>query len=375
MDKWKVDSFLPAAGRTDWIDRIRVLLTILVIAVHAGITYGSEGGWYYQQPTDSLMVVVPLTLISAVSQSFFMSLFFFVSGYFIPGSYEKKGLWRFTAGRLIRLGIPCLLFMFGVGPLTIYLADTRLEGLGFRYWDSIHIGPLWFARALLIFTAGFVAYRLILRKKQTVPTATGRLHSGFFFGIFGTMAILTFLARWVWPMGEGIWGMQLGSFPQYIMSFSLGIAAQNRGWLNRINRVPLKRLGLITLAGILLLPVVLFLGADPENGFEFFMGQFHWQAVFYAVWESGMCVVLCLLILGFFGMKQKPHSPLSAAMASSAFTVYIVHSAILIAITVLMLNLDINPLLKFVILLATGTIVSFFLAEGIRRVPVLRKIL
>ncbi len=40
-----------------------------------------------------------------------------------------------------------------------------------------------------------------------------------------------------------------------------------------------------------------------------------------------------------------------------------------------MLNLGINPLLKFVILLASGTIVSFFLAEGIRRIPVLKKIL
>ncbi len=98
MDKWKVDSIMPANRRTDWIDKIRVLLTILVIAVHAGVTYGSEGGWYYQQPTDSLLVIVPLTLISAVSQSFFMSLFFFVSGYFIPASYEKKGLWRFAAG-------------------------------------------------------------------------------------------------------------------------------------------------------------------------------------------------------------------------------------------------------------------------------------
>ncbi len=95
----------------------------------------------------------------------------------------------------------------------------------------------------------------------------------------------------------------------------------------------------------------------------------------YAIWESGMCVVICLLVLGFFGKKQKPHSPLSAAMASSAFTVYIVHSVVLVAFTVLMLNLDINPLLKFVVLLATGTVVSFFLAEGVRRIPVLRKIL
>ncbi len=189
------------------------------------------------------------------------------------------------------------------------------------------------------------------------------------------MAVLTFFARWAWPMGEGIWGMQLGSFPQYIMSFSLGIAAQNHGWLKKINKIPTKRLGLTAMIGIVLLPVVMFLGADPEYGFEFFMGHFHWQAVAYAIWESGMCVVMGLLILGFFGRKQKPHSPLSAAMASSAFTVYIVHPVVLVTITWLMLNLGINPLLKFVILLASGTIVSFFLAEGIRRIPVLKKIL
>ena len=34
---------------------------------------------------------LPLTLLTAVNQAFFMGFFFLVSGYFTPGSYDRKG--------------------------------------------------------------------------------------------------------------------------------------------------------------------------------------------------------------------------------------------------------------------------------------------
>ena len=49
-------------GRLDWMDRVKILLTFLVIAVHAAVTYGSEGGWYYQEATEDMVSVVLLTM-------------------------------------------------------------------------------------------------------------------------------------------------------------------------------------------------------------------------------------------------------------------------------------------------------------------------
>ena len=87
-------------NRVAYIDNLRVFLTILVIVLHSAVTYGSEGGWYYQEPTDDMAVIIPLTILSAILQSFFMGLFFFLGGYFTPGSVDKKGA---TARRRHRL--------------------------------------------------------------------------------------------------------------------------------------------------------------------------------------------------------------------------------------------------------------------------------
>lgn len=62
-------------------------------------------------------------------------------------------------------------------------------------------------------------------------------------------------------------------------------------------------------------------------------------------------------------------------MGSSAFTVYIFHSVVLVSLTALMAGLSVHPLIKFVILLSVGTVVTFTLASGIRRLPLLRRVL
>ena len=97
------------SGRTDFIDRLRVVLTALVIAHHTAISYGGSGSWFYREVTDggrpsSLL----LTLFCAVNQSFFMGMFFLLAGYFTPGSLRRKGPARFLMDRGLRLGVPLL---------------------------------------------------------------------------------------------------------------------------------------------------------------------------------------------------------------------------------------------------------------------------
>jgi len=48
-------------NRVAYIDNLRVFLTIMVIVLHSAVTYGSEGGWYYKEPTDDMAAIIPLT--------------------------------------------------------------------------------------------------------------------------------------------------------------------------------------------------------------------------------------------------------------------------------------------------------------------------
>ena len=124
---------MSATHRMAYVDNLKIVLTIMVVVVHAAVTYGSEGGWYYEEATEDLVTIIPLTLLSAVFQSFFMSLFF-----------------------------------FAIGPLTMYIVQTLLSPEDFSYRNSPHIGPLWFAQALLIFTVVYVIYRTVFQKKRVV---------------------------------------------------------------------------------------------------------------------------------------------------------------------------------------------------------------
>jgi hypothetical protein len=95
--------------------------------------------------------------------------FLFV-GYFIPQSLERKGVRRFMNDRLFRLGFSVLAFMFIIHPVCTALSRPETDIL--RYWiegiTSLEFlsrsGPLWFARALLIFTLVYIPVRKIFAR-------------------------------------------------------------------------------------------------------------------------------------------------------------------------------------------------------------------
>jgi peptidoglycan/LPS O-acetylase OafA/YrhL len=69
-----------------FIDNLRIALIMLVIAHHAGQAYGPTGGfWYFENPERASILGAFFT----VNRSFFMSLFFMISGYFLPASYDR----------------------------------------------------------------------------------------------------------------------------------------------------------------------------------------------------------------------------------------------------------------------------------------------
>ena len=80
-------------SRIDYIDNLRILLTVVVILHHLMITYGAPGGWYYREFEFNQLDIFSLTslvLITAANQAYFMGFFFFISGYFSSKSLTRK---------------------------------------------------------------------------------------------------------------------------------------------------------------------------------------------------------------------------------------------------------------------------------------------
>jgi hypothetical protein len=85
--------------------------------------------------------------------------------------------------------------------------------------------------------------------------------------------------------------MMVGTLPQYISMFIVGLIAYRRGWLTKIPDAVGKRWFWVALMDLLFF-VLLFvlnamagLGGSTDN----FMGGLHWQALVFAFWETIMC--------------------------------------------------------------------------------------
>ena len=370
--------------RVKYLDNLRVFLTCLVICHHQVIAFGAPGGWYYvaAAPTDVVSFVL-LTMFVAVNQAFFMSLFFFVAAFFTPQSLDKKGVRRFIKDRLMRLGIPLIVYFFLLNPSVVYLARLfkgQIEPGYFRFMATrlltcVSPGPMWFVLALLMFTAVYVAVFARRQRRGAssfrMPFPGNRRILIFIVGI----GFFTFLLRLVCPLGTEILNLQIAYFPLYIAMFVFGIFAYRSSWLEEIRARQTALWFRMALVLIISLPLILVLGGALKGAGDTFRGGLHWQAYVYAAWEPFVCVGISLKLAALFRARLNITNKITQHAAKSSYTAYIIHPFFVVVGTYLAKAWPL-PSLAIVLLLCPLVVVACFLsADLIRQLPLLNKIL
>ncbi len=370
--------------RLAWIDHLRSLVIILVVNMHACVTYSHVGSWYIlskQEPT--IAVKIPFILWQAHLQSFFMGLLFFIAGFFAHTSLLRRGPASFIGERLFRLGLPALLYMLvihpfiliGLNPWNHKFAPFPTFYVNFirsGQWLSAS-GPLWFVIALLLFSLALVLIRVFRRSNAaTTESATSTGNQLWLFAL--ALGMLTFLVRIVQPIGTSVLNLQLCSFVQYIAFFAAGISAARRGWLTSLAAAPhATKAGWTALVvGPLLLSAILVFGAD--GGVASFLGGWHWQSLLFSTWEQLAGVGLSLGLLALCSKKLNRNTPLLRWVADRSFGVYVLHTPVLVGLMMLFRPLPQNPFMLSALLTITGLAASFLLADLCRRIPGVRKI-
>jgi fucose 4-O-acetylase-like acetyltransferase len=359
-------------------------MIMLVLSMHAAVTYGGHGSWYYIEPAR-MGLAQDLTFLTyqELLQSFFMGFLFFIAGYFVPGAYDKKGAGRFLRDRTWRLGLPSLFFIFVLQPITCYYAagvwDTTngFFGAYARYILNGRFlsgsGPLWFCVALLFFCVVYAGWRSFVRPASQ-PRPFPR--NAVIAALIGCTAIVTFLVRVSWPMGSSFYNMQFCYFSEYIVFFIAGTLAFRHSWLSALRTPMAKRWGYIGLLGglvVWLLDIVL--GGGVKNG-AFYDGGWHAQSGGMSLIDALAGTGISLGLLGLFCEKYNRQGRWAAFFSANAFAVYVIHTPVLITITRLMTGLHWLPLLKFLLATVACIIVSFALAAlVVRKIPVLKRIL
>lgn len=367
-----------------YIDRLRSVMTALVVLHHTAITYGASGGWFYYEskPSASLSSML-LTFFCATNQAYFMGFFFLLAGYFTPASLERKGYPAFLLDRFKRLGLPLLAFIFLLGPLTAAIV-TASEGKGFWstfvwLWNHGEIinGPLWFAQALLLFTLAYCGWRALLgsglqddaRVLRPIPSSLIWLASALAVGI-AALAI-----RQIVPTGKNIVGLQLGYFASYIFLFALGIAAWRYDWLNQLSWKNARLWVFAVLITWPALPAAIAISrriGSLRPGV--FSGGLSWQSVLYAFWEPFIAWGLIAAWLLVFRRCMNQPSPFWSWLNRRAYAVYIIHPPILVAISLALHSWAAPSLLKFAGTGSLAIVACWLCADPLVRLPVVRRI-
>jgi len=354
------------------------MVIMQVVILHTAVTYSGMGGWYYKEndSVDKLSTLFFAFLLTHL-QAYFMSLLFFVSGYFSQKSLDKKSQLEFIGGRFKRLGIPLLIYIFILHPLSVKMVYPDVDfhwyldgikNLNFFSWT----GPLWFVEALLIFT---LIYLFILKPLFRFKVEQNfRLRTAHVLISIIIIAIIAFLARIYFPIGSDITNLQIGFFSAYIFMFLAGIFAYKTQVFDQISLLMGKRWLLISLAiGIPAWFLIMFF-MGPIDGIMLIEGGLNWPAVAYALWESFFCMTFILAMVGIFKYRVNHDGWFQRFLSDNAFGVFVFHAPVLIGISILLKNIAMHPVLKFFMVSIVALIATFLVSWIVRKVPILKTI-
>jgi hypothetical protein len=371
-----------ARARLFFVDHMRVALTALVVIHHLTIAFAITipGLWYYEDATSSAAANVVGLLIILIDQAFFMGAFFLIAGYFTPSSYDRKGTGGFLRDRLIRLVIPLIAFDLVLGPVTEIPALVYTHGHLSPYLyltNMIGPGPLWFVEVLFLVGCAYVAIRLVRRRPvpdfHMATAEPPRVLAVFLFTL--ALAAVTFAFRLVVPLGYTLPILELPTpayLPQYVSLFAIGVVAARRGWFRSIpDWMGWTGLAISAVATVVLFLPALVLGGNSAS----WVGGMHWQAGAYALWDSTLSVGMFLGLLVIFRRWANRTGALWNELSRNAFGVFVLHAPLVVGLTLLLIRVPLQPLLKLLLAIAIALPLCFTVAGLVRRVPGVSRVL
>jgi glucans biosynthesis protein C len=381
--------------RLDYLDHLKVALMMLVVAHHAGQPYGSSNGFWYFRTEETTQ----LGSFFAVNAGFFMSLFFLLSAYFMPASYDRKGAGAFLRDKLQRFGLPVLFGFLILVPLLMFTYYIHFRGypeIGFftyyvnvyfglggkpagwagPSWPDLQFAHLWFVQHLLVYS---VLYTLLRRwrprhayGREPAQTADFPKPSAVIAFVV-VVSLLTFLVRIEYPIDRwvgflGVIQTEFAHVPQYASFFIVGALAARRQWLTRLP----ASAGRSWLTVGIILAVLQYLQVLPFHSF----GGFTPHSLFYSFYETFLCTGLIIGLLYLFQTCLHRSNTILRRLSANTYAGYIIHVPIVVGLQFWVEAWPIGPMGRFLIVTVLGIFLSFACSEWVlRRLPYVRSIL
>jgi hypothetical protein len=376
-----------AKARNFSIDRSRTFLTLVVLIHHAVIPYTYFG---HTDPKSWL----GFDIVVLATDSFFMAMFFFLSGLFVWPGLAHKSPGTFFRDRLLRLGLPFAIAAFTVIPIAYYAIALRQHpDLSFTafWWKTVTVGPwpsgpVWFVWVLLAFdlTASLL-YRLSPNLVEPINRLSQRgfeRPAEFFLFLLAVTAIVYVPARLYFGPSKwfefGPFDVQASRVLLYAVYFfvgaGIGAAAFNRGLLSADGRLAKSSWGwiVVTLVPYCLLWGLIYIKREVLGNPPLLP---HWYEAFYGLFFVGFSAAILFAILAYFlRFKQSGWSMLDP-MQADAYGMFLVHYPIVLWLQYWLFDFDVPAIVKALVAFVLTVALSWALTRALRMLPGATKVL
>ena len=363
------------------LDRARTFLTLVVVIHHAVIPYtyfGDAGGKSW----------LGFDAVILATDSFFMAMFFFLSGLFVWPSFAHKAPPIFLRDRLLRLGLPFAIAAFTTIPIAYYAVALRQQpDIDFAafWWKTITVGPwpsgpIWFVWVLLAFDlSASVLYRL----SPTLVDPINRLSlrgydrpAEFFLFLLAVTAVVYIPARVHY--GPGYW-FEFGPFSvqasrvllyaaYFFIGAGVGAANFDRGVLSADGRLAKSSSGWViaTLIPYCLLWVLIYI-KRAILGNPLLLPD--WYEASYGLFFVAFSAAILLAILAYFlRFKQSGWSVLDP-MQGDAYGIFLVHYPIVLWLQYWLFDFDLPAIVKAAVAFVLTVALSWAATAALRKIP------
>ncbi|CCE08325.1 conserved membrane hypothetical protein [Bradyrhizobium sp. STM 3843] len=375
-------------ARNAALDHARTFLTLVVVLHHAVIPYTYFG---HTDPSS----FIGFDCIVLATDSFFMAMFFFLSGLFVWPGLKHKPPQVFLRDRLLRLGLPFAIAVLTLIPLAYYAIELRANpdaSFSAFWWKTVTVGPwpsgpVWFIWVLLAFD---LSACLLYQLSPTLLDPLNRLSlRGFdrprvvFLFLVAVTAILYVPLRVYFGPNHwfefGAFSVQSSRVLLYAAYFYIGagIGAANfeRGLLGaegQLSQGGLPRWIIVTLIPYCLLWGLiavkrLVLGNPPvqPDWYEAAYG------LFFAVFSAGM--MFC--ILAYFLNNRRSEFSVLDRMQADAYGIFLVHYPIVLWIQYWLFDFNLPAVVKASIAFVGTTLLSWGATWVLRQIPGAKNVL
>jgi glucans biosynthesis protein C len=377
------------SARSVDLDNLKVVLIALIIVIHAILGYSTVEAWTYTEFREVTLtpgIEVALFVIAAPFALFMIGLLFLVAGLLTTPSIERKGAVTFARDRLVRLGVPFVLYVLLVQPTVTYLLQHPLGDAPGSFWQEwlaegeghrLDSGPLWFVGVLLVFSLGVAVVQAVgsmvhhggrVPRPVTVP---------MLLVLALGVAVASFAIRLVWGYGgeSGFWDLNLWEWPGCLAAFLLGMAGATRGWTRAVPPRLSRGARAVTLAAALAMGMLLFVAGLREAADQM-MGGWSWYAVVFALVDGLLVVFGPIWLLAVSQRRLRRHLPFGEVLSRCAFGAFILQTPVLVGLAGALRPVPWPAEAKALVVALLGVVASFVMAHLlIRHVPGVRRVL